>query len=167
VITQQDYLYLYCYSPNGCTRQNNRKSYTYCHQTRHSKCKLTNITINDVETMQIEEENKILVLDRRVWIFRVERCSSAHLGPLGCLWWYRKIIHRLAASSYLPSTLKHRLWPDEVQFGLAASTISCRAHSASRDVRPIMYGNIAQFRLTLFPTDDAYPNQKRVSYKHT
>ena len=35
-----------------------------------------------------------------------------------------KLIQRLAAFTYLALTLQPRLWPDEVQFGLASSTTS-------------------------------------------
>ena len=68
----------------------------------------------------------------------------AHYGWLG---WYIKLIQQLTASSHLHATLQPRLWPDEVQFGLAGSTTSkhhivCRAVNVSAllDIWPIMAG---------------------------
>ena len=48
------------------------------------------------------------------------RCM-AHYGWLQN---YSKLIQRLTAVTLLAVTLQPRLWPDEVQFGLAASTTS-------------------------------------------
>ena len=45
----------------------------------------------------------------------------AHYGWLG---WYIKLIQRLTAFTYLAPALRPRLGPDEVQYGLAASTTS-------------------------------------------
>ena len=47
----------------------------------------------------------------------------AHYGWLG---WYIKLIQRLTAFTYLSPALQPRLGPDEVQFGLVASTASQR-----------------------------------------
>ena len=68
----------------------------------------------------------------------------AHYGWLG---WYIKLIQRLTAFTYLAPTLQPRLWPDEVQFGVAAST-TCQRHIVSStvkvgallDIWPIMAG---------------------------
>jgi hypothetical protein len=40
--------------------------------------------------------------------------------------WYVKLIQRVSAATYLEAILQPRLWPDEVQFGLVASTASQR-----------------------------------------
>ncbi len=68
----------------------------------------------------------------------------AHYGWLG---WYIKLIQRLTAFTYLAPTLQPRLGPDEVQFGLAASTSSQRHIICSTvnvgallNVWPIMVG---------------------------
>ena len=68
-----------------------------------------------------------------------------HYGWLG---WYIELIKRLTAFTSLALTLRPRLWPDEVQFGLAASTTS-QLHivpiavnvGALLDVWPIMGGD--------------------------
>ena len=69
-------------------------------------------------------------------------------GPLWVVTVVYKIIQRLTAFNYLEATLQPRLWPDEVQFGLAASIISnhhivCSAVNvgALLDVWPIMGGD--------------------------
>ena len=61
--------------------------------------------------------------------------------------WYSKLIQRLAASYQLAAILQPRLWPDEVQFGLADSTTtqhhivsSAVMVGALLDVWPIMGG---------------------------
>ena len=68
----------------------------------------------------------------------------AHYGWLG---WYIKLIHRLTAFTYPAPTPQPRLWPDEVQFGLASSTSSQRHIICSTvkvrallDVWPIIAG---------------------------
>ena len=48
--------------------------------------------------------------------------------------WYIKLIQRLTAFTYPEPTLQSRLWPDEVQFGLAASTAS-RRHIVSSAIK--------------------------------
>ena len=71
------------------------------------------------------------------------------MSHYGWLWWYIKLIERLTASSHLQAMLQPRLWPDEVQFGLVASTIS-QPHiiagavnvGALLDVWPIMGGYV-------------------------
>ena len=73
------------------------------------------------------------------------------MAHYGWLRWYIKLIQRLTALTYLAQTLQPPLWPDEVQFGLAASTTSQRHIVSSAvnvgallDVWPIMggYGGI-------------------------
>ena len=70
----------------------------------------------------------------------------------GWLRWYIKLIQRRTASPYLAAMLRPCLWPDEVQFGLAASTTSSHHIVCSTvkvgallDVWPIMdgYGRIS------------------------
>ena len=41
----------------------------------------------------------------------------------GCLLWYFNIIERSTAAAYLVAILQPNMWPDEVQFGLAGSTM--------------------------------------------
>ena len=48
------------------------------------------------------------------------------MAHYGWLRWYIQLIQRLTALTYLAPTLQSPLWPDEVQFGLAASTTSQR-----------------------------------------
>ena len=69
------------------------------------------------------------------------------MAHYGWLRWYVKLIQRLTAFTYLAPTLQPRLWPDEVQSGLAVSTASyhhivCSAVKvgALLDVWPIMGG---------------------------
>ena len=65
--------------------------------------------------------------------------------------WYIKLIQRLTAFTFLQATRQPRLWPDEVQFGLASKTTSYHHNMCSAikvgallDVWPIMggYGGI-------------------------
>ena len=70
------------------------------------------------------------------------------MAHYGWLWWYTKLIQRLTASPFPAAMLQPCLWPDEVQFGLAASTTS-QLHivpiavnvGALLDVWPIMGGD--------------------------
>ena len=69
------------------------------------------------------------------------------MAHYGWLRWYIKLIQRLTAFNYLAPTLQPRLGPDEVQFGLAASTATLRHIGCSGvkvgallDVWPIMGG---------------------------
>ena len=73
------------------------------------------------------------------------------MAHYGWLRWYIKLIQRLTAFTYLAPTLQPRLWPDEVQVGMASSTASYHhivpsavKVGALLDVWPIMggYGGI-------------------------
>ena len=77
----------------------------------------------------------------RVYL-RQGRCIARCMVNYGWLRWYIKIIQRLAAFTHLPPTLQPRLWPEEVKFGLAASTTP-KHHivlAPSRSVHCSMYG---------------------------